>query len=432
MNCRECQDLLVEYAEELMEASKKQAVEDHLGDCADCRAEQRQLFALQDRLRANARTVGEIDLQDRVFNQILREQRSRPKMARMAGSISTLRSLFMKNLFLKIATATAVIVLVLVGLNVTQSSVTFAQVVEPLLNAHTVVFDFTVGDETEGFSAQDTVVGSKIRRNVPKLHNVLIIDLDNSRMLVLDTASKGAMYINIEGYMTEAQRDVLNLVRDAVSFAMNDPQADIEELGRQTVGNREFIGFHISDPESETTIWADPDSARPVRIEIAVGETRYILKNFNFNVPVDESLVSMAVPSGYTLMPQQGDWSEFSEDDFLVLLRIFSEFLNSGNYPESLNLDEAMGSQPPMRRMAQPAEMSDDEAMEIIMSYGKGILFFAQLVNSGAEWRYTGQGVKYGEPDKMVFWYRSPDSSTCRAIYGDLHVEDVPSEDLLP
>ena len=29
MNCQECQDLLVEYAEELLEASQKQAVDDH-------------------------------------------------------------------------------------------------------------------------------------------------------------------------------------------------------------------------------------------------------------------------------------------------------------------------------------------------------------------------------------------------------------------
>jgi hypothetical protein len=432
MNCQECQDLLVEYAEELLEASQKQAVDDHLGDCPECRAEQKQLLSLQNRLRVNARKVGQIDLQDRVFNQILREQHSRLKTARMAGSISTLGGLFMKNPLLKIAAASAAAVLALLVLNSSKGNVTFAQVVQPLLNARNVVFDLIVGDEAEGFSAQDTVVGSKIRRTVPKLHNVLIMDLDRSRMLVLDTASKGAVYVNIEGFMAEGQRDVLNLVRSAISFAMKNPQAVIEELGRQTVGDREAVGFHISDPASETTIWADLDSALPIRIEIAYGETRYTLKNIEFDVPLDESLFSMEVPSGYTLVRQQGDWSDFSEDDFLVVLRTFAEFLLSGNYPETLSLADVMETQPPVGRIPKLANMSEAKAMEILNSYGKGILFFGQLVNSGADWRYTGQGVKFGEADKIVFWYHPPDSSTCRAIYGDLHVEDVLSEELLP
>ncbi|MEJ2247366.1 MAG: hypothetical protein P8Y80_15020 [Acidobacteriota bacterium] len=74
----------------------------------------------------------------------------------------------------------------------------------------------------------------------------------------------------------------------------------------------------------------------------------------------------------------------------------------------------------------------DEEAMDIIMSYGKGILFFARMAGSGADWRYTGRGVQFGEADKVVFWYRMPDASSYRAIYGDLHVEDVSSPDLLP
>jgi predicted anti-sigma-YlaC factor YlaD len=102
MNCQESQDLLAEYAEELLEASQRQPVDDHLGDCAECRAEQQQLLALQNRLLANARTMDQIDLQDRIFNQILREQHSRLKTVHVAGSVFTLRSLFMKNLSLKV------------------------------------------------------------------------------------------------------------------------------------------------------------------------------------------------------------------------------------------------------------------------------------------------------------------------------------------
>jgi hypothetical protein len=432
MNCQQCRDLLVEYSEELLESPHKQEVDDHLDSCPDCRTELQQLLGLQNSLRENSRVVGRIDLQDRVFNQIEREQHSKLRRAPMAGPISIIRSLFMKNPLLKIAAVAATIVIVVLSLTLIPGNITFAQVVEPLLNARTVVFDFTVGDEVEGFAAQDIVIGSKLRRNVPSLNNILIMDLDASRMLVLDTVGKGAVYIKIEGFLAEVQRDVINLVRNAVSFAMNDPDAVIEELGRKTVDGREVVGFRISDPTSETTIWADPDSALPVRIELALGDTPYILKNIQFDVPRDESLVSMDVPPGYTLVEQQGDWSEFSEDDFIVVLRIFAEFLYSGNYPETLGLEDVMGIQPQMARIPQPADMSDEEAMDIIMSYGKGIMFFAQLAGSGADWRYTGRGVQFGESDKVVFWYRMPDASGYRAIYGDLHVEDVSSPELLP
>jgi outer membrane lipoprotein-sorting protein len=338
----------------------------------------------------------------------------------------------MKNPLLKIAAVAATVVIMMLVLTLTPNNVTFAQVAESLLNAHTVVFDFTVGDEVKGFTARDIVIGSKLRRNVPSLNNILIMDLDASRMLVLDTVGKSAVYVNIEGALAEGQRNVINLVRNAVTFAMNDPGAVIEELGRKTVDGREAVGFHISDPSIEADIWADSDSALPVRIQMALGNSPYVLKNIEFDVPLDESLVSMEVPQGYTLIEQQGDWSEFSENDFIVVLRIFAEFLNSGNYPETLRLEDVMGTQPPMARMPKPTDMSDEEAMDIIMSYGKGIVFFGHLAESGADWRYTGRGVKFGEADKVVFWYRMPDSSSYRAVYGDLHVEDVPSPDLLP
>ena len=71
---------VVEYAEELLEASQKQAVDDHLGDCAECRVEKQQLFALQDSLRANARTVGEIDLQELIGKPLERTYDQRTGM----------------------------------------------------------------------------------------------------------------------------------------------------------------------------------------------------------------------------------------------------------------------------------------------------------------------------------------------------------------
>ena len=44
---------------------------------------------------------------------------------------------------------------------------------------------------------------------------------------------------------------------------------------------------------------------------------------------------------------------------------------------------------------------------------------------------YRSDGVKLGDADKILFWYRPEGAADYRVIYGDLHVSDV-TEDRLP
>ena len=39
-------------------------------------------------------------------------------------------------------------------------------------------------------------------------------------------------------------------------------------------------------------------------------------------------------------------------------------------------------------------------------------------------------GLDLGDAKAVVFWYKPKNSKTCRVIYGDLRIEDVPEEDL--
>ena len=43
---------------------------------------------------------------------------------------------------------------------------------------------------------------------------------------------------------------------------------------------------------------------------------------------------------------------------------------------------------------------------------------------------YSPDKVKLGEADKMLFWYRPKKSDKYRAIFGDLHAEDVDADRL--
>ena len=47
--------------------------------------------------------------------------------------------------------------------------------------------------------------------------------------------------------------------------------------------------------------------------------------------------------------------------------------------------------------------------------------------------RYLGKGVKLGDKDRIVCWYKlkdAKDANTYRVVYGDLSVKDVAPEDL--
>ena len=44
--------------------------------------------------------------------------------------------------------------------------------------------------------------------------------------------------------------------------------------------------------------------------------------------------------------------------------------------------------------------------------------------------RYLGKGVKLGEKDRIVCWYKLKSTNAYRVVYGDLSVKDVNQKDL--
>ncbi len=343
----------------------------------------------------------------------------------------------MKSKMTKLAAVAVIIIGTFFGIShFFGGTVTFADVIKPILNARTVVFDFIVGEEETGPVIHDIVAGSRIRRTFSNMETILILDLDNAKMLTLDPSSKGAAYIDIEGPIGEGTKSILDLIRNIVTKLKEQDELPVQELGQKEIDGRKAIGFFLADkPHIELTIWADPKTALPIRIEILLGQsflgqTHCILKNIEFNVPVDESLVSTEVPAGYTLSDQEFDMSQFTEQDFVITLRFWVEHFLDGNFPESLNLEDLMNVTGRIGEKIDKLDISEQEKMQLGMTFGRGFVFFQQLGPNGVDWHYAGKGVKFGDADTPVFWYQPKDSKTYRVIYGDLSVEDVLPEDL--
>jgi outer membrane lipoprotein-sorting protein len=74
-----------------------------------------------------------------------------------------------------------------------------------------------------------------------------------------------------------------------------------------------------------------------------------------------------------------------------------------------------------------------NEKLESIKPYFKDIIKGFETINAlpaGSDWHYNGRNAKLGEAESAIFWYKPKDSDICRAIYGDLTIQDVALEDL--
>ena len=78
-----------------------------------------------------------------------------------------------------------------------------------------------------------------------------------------------------------------------------------QELGKRMVEGRELDGFVVLLGEDEYTIWLDPATNALVRVEYDApiegsGLGKMVMKDFRFNVPLDEALFSYDPPPGYS------------------------------------------------------------------------------------------------------------------------------------
>ncbi len=201
----------------------------------------------------------------------------------------------------------------------------------------------------------------------------------------------------------------------------NNPDFEAGKLGEKEIDGQKVIGFLAG----EFTIWADAETALPVRIEVQ-SPLSVVFKNFQFDVPVEESLVSMDVPDGYTEQKNKIDMGTSTEQDLVECLRIWAELLLDGNFPESIGMTELMKQLPQIESKLAESVTSAEEGTQKGMTLAQGMLFIMGLKNQ----HYAGNGVKLGEADKAVFWYQPEGSETYRVIYGDLSVKDVSPENL--
>ena len=342
--------------------------------------------------------------------------------------------IIMKSPIIKLAAAAVIVIAALAGIYFITGKTpavtccAWADIIRPIMDARTAEFDIIVGEEGKGPVIHDMIMGSKIRRTMEGMQDtVSIIDLASARIFTLESKEKKATYIDLKDL--PQMPNYMDQLRGLIKMLQENPHFVVDELGEQLVDGQMLYGFRAKHPQVEIVIWVDPATALPVRIEQQGGQMKVICKNMLFDVPMDESLFSMDAPEDYKVAHQELNLLGSTEEDFIEGLRIQAEVVGDGQFPDDVSVEYYVKMAPTIGEKFDKLNISDDEKMALGMKLSKGLMFIRFFQGQG-KWYYAGKGVKLGDAETPIFWYRPKDSQTWRVIYGDLSGKDVAEENL--
>jgi hypothetical protein len=339
--------------------------------------------------------------------------------------------IIMKAKTLRITAAAVVVMAVLVGIHGIPGghSVVWADVIQPILDARTASLDIHVGSPGGEVVIHDDVMGSRIHRTVSNGPDVdIVMDFEQQRLLTIHHSRKTAVYVGLGGLPD--LRNYVELLRDTITKLQEKSDLKVQNQGLQEIDGKEYTVFIAGENDDTLTIWADPKTALPVRIEQRTPNMVITCDNLRFDVAFDESMFSMEAPAGYAVQDAGAiDFSQSSETDYIETLRIWAEIIEDGQFPDSINLEDVVKIGPKFDQGMKRAGLTEQQQTDVAMKWGQGLVFIRFFKGQG-QWHYAGQGVKLGDGDKPIFWYQPQGSETWRVIYGDLSVKDVAPENL--
>jgi hypothetical protein len=192
-------------------------------------------------------------------------------------------------------------------------------------------------------------------------------------------------------------------------------------------------GFLVKNLGMEMTIWVDPATRLPVRMESADRfqgkEVRATVFDFQIDPAIDDALFRVDPPPGYALRKAASDALGMGEKTFLnpekaaeILLRSFAE-KTGGAFPKRLDDFAEFDERFPKKK----GEIANPGTLKIAHSVTR-FMMATQPLKGG--FGYRSEGVKLGDAEKILFWYRPEGAAKYRVLYGDLHVADVTEEKL--
>lgn len=313
------------------------------------------------------------------------------------------------------------------------TSIAFADVLKTVREVRSAKYKQVMRVDVPGQGAEtmtsEVLVADPLRMRFTTPEGVGITDFRQGKVLLVMHTEKQAILMDL----TNSPPRQINLLKQ---FQEAVPSSG-RPIGQKEIAGRQARGFEMTEQGVRLQVWVDPETKLPLLVEgdTQAAPARHVtITDFAWNVPVDESLMSLTPPAGYQMLPAKAlDISPLGDKDLTTGLKTIAE-LNGGTFPAGIDL--AALQQVLMQRAAKRKELKGKSAapdigaeMQTANQLMRMLMFIGNPKN-GEDWHYAGEGVPLGQAGRPIFWYRPKGAATYRVINADLTVHDVPPENL--
>jgi outer membrane lipoprotein-sorting protein len=334
----------------------------HLETCSACRERLEQLTRLCGVLAESRLQADSVDraVVERVMAAVASDQSPRPVVrtraemlhpALLTRFLNTWRWIMRSPVSRVSVGAVLVLAIATVALwfHASGTQYAFADFVKPILEAKSAKFKVVFERHGKQVATGNCMVLAPNRDRMELQEpgrpvEITIADHRKGVSVRLDSVRKVAVVNQVAGLPRERASNLLEAMR-ALILDAERPDVRREWLGEKEVEGRRAVGWRLSGPGLQepgltATIWGDPQTGLPIRLEsyYALHGQKSTCSDFVLNVDLDASLFSLEPPAGYTVRTVQVDASQPTEKDLIALLREYSTLMNNA-FPETLDMD---------------------------------------------------------------------------------------------
>jgi hypothetical protein len=375
---------------------------------------------------------------------------------------------------LKIAAAAVIFLGVCLGVPFlnrhSESSTAVAQIVEQIERAQTVTWQFIVYNQVTSKDGERMWIQTEIRQQAYKapglyrdatfdktgqIHHWTVTDAINMREISVNPAKQRA---TVRELATGADdpRGPFVWVKEAMA------KHNLEWVGRRTMEAGEVNVFRTAFQREDNNrdwsydFWVDVKTKRLVALYVPGADiydpehdarrnnpredTWSVMEpvcsakyDIDFDAEVDHSLFSLEPPPGYSTETEQRAY--VTEAQMIEYLGVMADY-NDKTFPDqpySVDGNRLNEIGDKAKEDRTPAEQKLLDTVDSSMMAGLNMLPTGHFIEDHTvkgTFRYLGKGVKLGDADRIVCWYKLKYTGVYRAVYGDLSVRDIAPEDL--
>lgn len=304
------------------------------------------------------------------------------------------------------------------------SSISYGDVAEQIKEAKTIQFQILadINGTAAPVSASKVLMKEPGFSRVEMAGTVVIIDGQSGKVLSLSTATKTAQVVAFTPkFGLQGSFDTIASFKK-LADAVGTPIEDRE------IGGIKARGFESKIGAQTIRVWANPKTRLPLLIESSSSgdgqAVKLTMSDFVFDQPLDDGLFSLTPPAGYTLSAEYRiPTADEMPQTVASILKVYAERAN-GQFPKSL---DDFGAYATVMANRSTDGKIDPEGEKVMTDVGALSVHLTNL-EKGTDYNYTPDGARLGDANKIVFWVRSKQTGTYRAVFGDLKIREVSEE----